>query len=101
MAAPRIQTSRTETSRSDLEDVDRAGRQVAAHPAPDVERQPEAGGRHLTPAAAALELPGQLHHLGGAGGADRVAAGEQAAARVDRDAPTQPGHPVPEQPGRL
>jgi hypothetical protein len=94
-------STRSRALRSHLEDVDGAGGQVGADPAPDVQRQAEAGGRHLPLAAAALELPGQLHHLGRAGGPDRVAAREQAAARVDGDAPTQPRHAVPQQPGRL
>src|SRR6266487_3799360 len=94
---PSTASSRTSDATSHLQDVDGAGGRVGADPAAGVlgQRQPRAA--DLTVAAPPLQLPGELHHLGRTSGADRVAAGEQAAARVDRELAAQPRDPVAHQ----
>ena len=66
------------------EDVDGHRGGVALEPAAAVLGEGDAGALDLALAGLAAQLPGRLADLGDAGGADRVALGEQAAAGVDR-----------------
>src|SRR5262249_7869233 len=68
------------------EDVDRAGAVVEARDAAaGGMRQADLGVPHLAGPGFAAQLAHHLDHLGCAGGADRMALGEQSARRVDRD----------------
>src|SRR5438309_1568563 len=85
------------TSASGDEDVNGARGGVGPDPAAPVLRQGHPGSRHLPLPTPAVELPGQLDDLRGSRGADRVAASQKPAARVDRQLASQPGHPVEDQ----
>src|SRR5579884_300144 len=96
-----VSCSRSTAGPSGDQDVDGAGGGVGAHPAASVLGQGHLRVRHLALPAAPLQLPGELDHLGGAGRADGVAAGQQASARVHREPAAQPGDPVQDQARRL
>ena len=75
----------------DSQQVDGRGRVVdAGDAAAGALRQADARAVDLARAGAALQLPHDLDHLRDAGGAERMALGEQAAARVDRHAAAEP-----------
>src|SRR6266851_9634047 len=77
---------------SPAEDRDGGGRFVAVVENPAAvlcEGRP--GPRDLTAPAAAAQLVGQFDELGAAGGAERMAPGQQAAADVDRDTSAELG----------
>ena len=73
------------------EDVHRHGGGVLVEPAAAVLGERDAGAGDLAVAGLAAQLPRGLAHLRDAGGADRVALAQQAAARVDGQVAVQAG----------
>src|ERR1700751_1881201 len=83
--------------RTAAEDVDDARDVVAAVPPARGLGQRNPGPRHLPVTRRAADLDAPLDDLSQAGGADRVSAGEQAAAGVDRPRAAQQRMTAPDQ----
>src|SRR5580704_11699806 len=83
--------------RPPLEDVDYARDVVAAVPPSGVLGQRDPGPAHLPAARRAAQLGDRLDDLSQAGGADRMPAGEPAAAGVDRPRAAEPRVTTPDQ----